>query len=340
MTSLVKGLSLDERNMRLRGRDSDGHLLFDGIDSYDKFYETDYSRFDLSISASYIRCVERIFLASPFLSELDYHRMLPWLVQTVGLSDLDLTYTVLGTRCSGDAHTSIMNGLINHFNTWLCMSEVPRSSWVSFHEGDDALIASRGIPKDQVIHNLHLMPVLGFQLKLDVYDYVGDTSFCGRMVFENECVIDSHCDLIRTLTKFHTVCADGDAAALLLAKSMSYYHTDRSTPVLGTLCWVLITMLTPLVNPRRLRRAFDNLMSDYWFRQTHSCSLNDDRPFVEPDVAARVNVSRRCGISIDMQHQYESYYKTWLEDGFIPTNIRALPLDSKFRPMMSLHGLV
>jgi hypothetical protein len=337
--ALVKGMSLTQRDSKLAGSVDCG-FVNDGLSSFNSFFETDYSRFDLSISAAYIRTVERIFLASPFLQHLDYHRMLPWLVQTVGISDLDLTYTVLGTRCSGDAHTSIMNGLINHFNTWICLNEYPANSWISYHEGDDALIATRGVCRDQTIHNLHFMPVLGFQLKLDVFNQVSDTSFCGRMLYENDCQLKSHCDLMRTLVKYHTICADGDAMALLLAKSMSYYHTDRATPLIGPLCTTLIKMLQPLVNPRRLRRALDRMMTDYWYRTVHSDMLEHScYDFIEPDIGSRVNVMRRCGLTVEQQMRIEEYYRGWLSLGHIPDSIDQLPVDSKFRPNMSIYGL-
>lgn len=339
--ALVKGLDLVKRDMKLGGDLNPGCHFAEGLNCFSDFFETDYSRFDLSISAAFISVVERVFLASPFLGSPDFLRLLPWLVQTVGLNDLDLTYTVLGTRCSGDCHTSIMNGLINHFNTWLCLFNLPTGSWISFHEGDDALIASRSVSPDTIVHNLHLMPVLGFQLKLDVFTDVNLTSFCGRHLFNDDLVLSSHCDLLRSLVKFHTICADGDSQALLLAKSLSYYYTDKHTPVVGTLCHVIISLLLPVVNPRRLRRAMSHLMSDFWFRETHSGFVYlDTYPRVKPTPHCRLSVSTRSGITVDHQIELERYYMSWLTLGYLPSKITPILLDSTFKVNMHVFDNV
>jgi len=334
--ALVKGLDLDKRMDKLNGNNHDRKRLSD----YSTFLETDYSRFDLSISGAYIKRVEKVFLALPYSHDPGYLSLLPWLEETRGISELGVSYNVVGTRCSGDAHTSICNGLINHFNTWLAMMELDPRDWVSFHEGDDGIIGVAAHVADQAVHNMHIMPLLGYQLKLDVYHDVSDTSFCGRYLYDSLEGCRSYCDVRRTLSKFHTICSDGDPQALLLAKMISYYCTDRDTPVVGVLSTVIIQLLLPIVSTRRLVRALDRMRLEYWFREKHKSHLmvRTSYPLVMPDAYLRASVANRSGISVAQQQLYESYYLSWLNLGHIPSEIHKLPGEWTVKSNMHVHG--
>lgn len=229
---LVKGLSISDRDVKLGcvGR---------GLQHYPYYIETDYSRFDMSISLEYLEDVENVLLTSCFDDD-DYNKCFELAMRTRGICDIGLTYEVLGTRCSGDAHTSIGNGLINYFNTWLAFENLPTGSWTSVHEGDDGLIGLDSQVVDAAMYNLHLFPVLGFQLKVLRFRCFSQTTFCGRWLAADSAGVVSMCDLPRTLSKFHTICSDGDERSLLLAKCLSYYHTDRATPILGS-CYCYYT---------------------------------------------------------------------------------------------------
>jgi len=334
--NLVKGISLAKRDSKLgTGSGTNGSLP-----SFSHYLETDYSRYDLSISAAYIRHIERIFLALPFVHDDAYLELLPWLEVTKGVSDLGLTYTVLGTRCSGDAHTSIANGLINHFNTWVALFELPVDSWCSYHEGDDGIIGVSSEWVDQAVYNMHIMPVLGYQLKLDVYRSLGDASFCGRFLLDRFGTVSSYCDLRRTLSKLHTICSDGDAESLLLAKMISYYHTDRSTPIVGALATVIIQLLLPRVSKRRLTRAMSHLRRDFWFRNKFDGELmfRDSYPFVAPDALLRAFVSTRCGLNPITQQRLEAYYLSWLNLGYIPSVIDKILDEWVVKFNQHIHG--
>lgn len=241
---LVKGLDITSRDSKMNNTGR-------GLHHYPVYYETDYSRFDMSISLEYLQDVENVFLTSCFddpLLDLCFELAM----KTKGVSDIGLAYEVLGTRCSGDAHTSIGNGLINRFNTWLAFNNIPSHSWCSFHEGDDGILGVDSEFDDAIKYNLHLFPVLGFQLKVLRFTSFNLTTFCGRWLMSDGNRIESICDLPRTLNKLHTICADGDPPSLLLAKCLSYYHTDRATPLLGVLVTAIIRHLRPLISDRRV----------------------------------------------------------------------------------------
>lgn len=333
--NLVKGLDLKARELKLSGKNKTARSLTE----YDCYLETDYSRFDLCISAAYLASVERIFLTCAFQGDSWLLDLVACLGTTRGINELGLSYNVLGTRCSGDAHTSIANGLINHFNTWLAFVELPPNSWVSFHEGDDGIIGVSSNYREQAIHNLHLLPVLGFQLKLLVHSNLDDATFCGRFLVNQLHGVDSYCDLRRSLAKIHTINSDGDPEALLLAKMISYYHTDKSTPVIGTLSTVIIRILLPKVTTRRLTRAMNHLKRDWWFAQKHKdLVFRESYPLHQPELLVRALVADRCDIDIGLQYAFESYYLSWLELGHIPSIVDRLPGEWTTKLKMHVHG--
>jgi len=322
--ALVKGLNLDDRLAKMNGKfvDATGKSTSNVLD-YNLYFETDYTRFDLSISQHYIAVVEKMFLCTPFAGDSLYLQAMSMAITTIGISDIGFVYHVNGTRCSGDAHTSIGNGLINHFNTWLCLSNMPVGSWCSYHEGDDGLICTYQEYRDQVSYNLHLMPCLGFQLKIDVFNDISQTSFCGRFLGECSGKLISTCDVIRSLSKLHTICSDGDAKSLLVAKMISYYHSDSDTPFVGTLASVLIQIYLPQISHRQLQRAVDHLKRDWWFRTKNSWVdfYRESYPYVQPSAEKRALCWLRTGFSIGMQCRFESYYLSWLMLGYVPRRI-------------------
>lgn len=312
--------------------------------NFGEFFETDYSRFDLSISLPYLRQVEYLFLCLPFTSDDHWlFRVAMRLAQsTMGVSDIGLSYKVEGTRCSGDAHTSIGNGLINHFNTWLCLRGLPDGTWFSLHEGDDGVIGVAGSYADQVAYNLHLLPVLGFQAKIDRFMYLGQVSFCGRFLSLDGSGLFSVCDINRTLAKIHTTCSEGDPQSLMLAKAISYYHTDAGTPFIGAFSWAVINVLLPVVSRRRLTRAVRSLRSDWWTaRKLERINFSDvDYPYVEPTPSARALVAIRCNYSPAVQVKFEDYYCSFVRLGFLPAKIHRIPHGWNVDPLSQIYGRV
>lgn len=327
----MKGLSLPERMTKMQ----------DLID-YSIYVETDYQRFDASVSLDYLQNVEFLFLtlSFPHNDHQLYNKALRSAHHTYGVSEIGLSYDIAGTRCSGDAHTSIGNGLINHFNTWLCFRSLPPDSWTSYHEGDDGVIAIRD-NLDQMLYNLHIMPSLGFQLKMSVVKDIKFVSFCGRFLGGTKELL-SVCDIKRTLAKIHTICSDGDPSALALAKMLSYYHTDSSTPFVGAFVTSIIRILRPIVSNRRLTRAVQHLNRDFWFRAKFRGAdfMGVDYPFVDPCAEKRALVALRTGWSPGMQIVYENYYKSFVTLGFIPSTIHRLPGDWTFMSDSQVYGPV
>jgi hypothetical protein len=322
---------------KLNGVGGDSRL---NLMNHDVWFVTDYSRFDLSVSAAVLKTVEMMFLLLPFDDDPIFQTLMSYTLETHGISDIGLKYSVLGTRCSGHSHTSIGNGLLNHFNIWLCNENLPAGSWVSYHEGDDGIMTCQSAVRDQVAYNMHLLPCLGFQVKADVFLDPFLTDFCGRFFYSDRGRLHSYCDLNRSLAKIHTICADGYVVSLLVAKMISYWFTDASTPIIGALCTVIIQLYLPLISHRQLSRAVFSLRRDYWFAQKFSYQLYSRvrYDFMEPSAACRAAVYERCGYTPGMQIQYENYYRSWLLLGHIPSVIQRIFGNWTDKDSCHVHG--
>jgi len=318
---LVKGRDIVERDAHMSALTSCSH-----------FIETDYSRFDMSYSYEMIHSFEMMALLF-FFDDFDegYADSLRMLFETSGKSDIGLDYSVFGTRCSGDAHTSIGNGLVNDFMTWLC---VPHDS-EHFHEGDDGVIGLRGeVEYQQVMYNLNVISCLGFQLKMDTYHSIHETTFCGRFFYEDRGQLYSYCDIERALSKFHTVCSDGDSRALLLAKAMSINYTDGGTPIIGCVSDVIIRLLLPVVMPRSLKRAKYRLQHEGRYKVLRYSSDH----FSDPTPAIRAACWNRTGFTPSVQIAFENYYRSFLKLGYIPNVIQRLPGEWRFDLTSHVYG--
>lgn len=246
---LVKGLSPRSRNKQL------GWLL-----DYPLFAETDFSRFDMSISAEMIFDLEIATFAA-FMPNEDDHYMLTALalsLQTKGVSQAGLYYEVVGTRASGDAHTSIGNGIQNYFVTWNALAmygHITRGgetfrAWRSVHEGDDGIIAFHPDVAPTLNNGLLFSQCLGFSLKVDIYNDINDTSFCGMYLYTDGRRVYSYSDPFRTMSKLHTILAAGDNRTLAVAKCLSILYLNPATPIITEYCRMVIRTVAPMLNTR------------------------------------------------------------------------------------------
>ncbi|APG76595.1 hypothetical protein 2 [Wenling tombus-like virus 5] len=270
--------------------------------------ETDFSRFDMTVSADIITTVERMAFRQAYPKGLFplFDEALHLLTSMVGIGTLGATYTVEGTRASGDAHTSIANGIINRFVIWACLRHLP-CPWYSFHEGDDGVIFIDKPHAAQAVECLQFAFTLGFRLKCVVPNPMGSATFCGRYTCL-DCGRE-HCDVIRTLTKFHISHRPGSAQSLVLAKAYSYASTDSHTPIVGPLCAALIHHLQPLVNIRTLRRRLNHL--SWYERERAERGIGHTDFSVSP--CCRASVAETASIDPVLQAAVEKQVSAWRE---------------------------
>jgi len=291
---LVKGLDLTER----------AELLSAQLRPYARFIETDYSRFDRTISLPFLRDVQNSLFLMVNKDPM-FARALELTLNTKGKSALGVTYNIEGTRCSGDAHTSLGNGLINAFITFTSLSALTAEEWTSIHEGDDGVIGVVETAHQAALNGLQIIPFLGFNVKQDVYNQIDDVSFCGRHYYSTPDGFREHADVLRSLDKFHTTVSNCKAMPLIRAKAMSYYATDATTPLIGPLCYALL-QATEGVSFSAMKRA--SRSDDRWITRDQELDFNADRPLMPISWEARISVYRRTDITPLEQIWYEQHY--------------------------------
>jgi len=328
---LVKGMNLAKRNAKM------SPLL-----AKKRFIEIDYARFDMTINRSMLE-VERTLMTSTFPRTVfpELHEAYDLMMQTTGTSSLGTRYTKLGGRNSGDLTTSIGNGLLNRFAVWMCLRKLPPSSWVSFHEGDDGIIGVDTDLLNQVVDNLQFLWTVGFQPKMDVYNHIVQTSFCGRFLVDTPGGLESYCDPLRTLSKIHTTCAMGDARELMCAKTLSYAFTDGTTPMVGPYSYAISTILSREISVVRLEDRLRRLVKSNelpWFfaealrKQGVDIRALSSRPRPEVNNELRAAFAMRTGISIREQLEFEAVCWGWLSSGRVGDDLEARDIPFCYKP--------
>lgn len=289
---LVKGMALADRAVAVDQQ----------LSGYSHYIETDYSRFDRTISRHMLTHVQNRMFGFVFHPDNHplFHQALELANDTSGSSDFGIRYSTSGTRCSGDAHTSIGNGLINAFNTYVVMRAIPRSSWTSVHEGDDGVIAVRDGYIDVALGGLEFLNQMGYSVKAAVFNQLSDVSFCGRHFYRG----GEHADIIRSLNKFHTTTSNCQDMALVYAKAMSYNHSDRNTPLIGALTYALVTVLESKLSFSAKKRAVHAIRRERWSTRDEVLVGGGKTPPCVP-YEARVSCLRRTGITIERQLLFE-----------------------------------
>lgn len=294
-TMLVKGLNLKQRLQ----------VLHDQFSTCKWIIESDFTRFDRSCSLPILRDVQN-FILKLCSQDHTFHTALDLTLHTSASSRFGVRYKVEGTRCSGDAHTSVGNGLINAFIIWFCLRHLPRQAWTSTHEGDDGLIGIRDGYKQSALDGLAHIPFLGFDAKQDCYNQLDDASFCGRHFYHANGQLQEHADVMRSLVKYHTTTSNCKDLALIRAKAMSYYETDSTTPLIGVLAYALLQATEGHVSFSSLKRA--RLADDRWSVRDLRFDFNAKRPLRQISWEARLSVARRTNITPTEQIILESAY--------------------------------
>lgn len=276
---------------------------------------------------------EHIWLSLAF-NPIDYPTFNHFLVASCmssGVSDSGCTYSVLGTRCSGDAHTSLGNGILNHFLTFLMTAHLERM--VSYHEGDDGVIATN----DDIEHMFEILPDLGFLIKVDKYKHINDVSFCGMFLLDDKSELKMYSDPWRCLSKIHTACADGKSHNLIVAKAMSVLNLNPATPIITAFCMhVLRVVESPLLRPNRRQRFLNTI---------HRVNRGALKVHVDLDVTpsditgdVRASFAHRTGISPSEQLRCEDYLKnlTYIPESYQYMK-RELVLDDASSTIFNMH---
>lgn len=326
---LIKGLSPAQRCDKLSW-----------LAEYDAYVEIDFSRFDMTVSHDMLTIFEHEFLTRQFPdAHPHYRRCIQLASQTEGTSKFGTRYNVQGTRCSGDNHTSIGNGVLNRFLIWVCLRKLPRGTWRSVHEGDDGIIAVKRPWLEQVEYNLNFMRCLGFSAKIKTTLDLTSVIFCGRRIIETPYGLKDACDVVRALKKFNSTMSMGDPMLMLYAKALSYNYTDHNTPIIGALTRSIINILEPgacNITKSKLKRYVAHALNERWL--THGdnvhisySNLQIKREY-DPDPSVIAAVALHEPVTVRSIQAMDQQFKDWEKVKFIPNQVVPLPLDWEPEP--------
>lgn len=212
-----------------------------------------------------------------------------------------------------------------------------------FYEGDDQVMCA----DDDDFHHkitdyLAIYDVYGIRIKLESKgDSVDEVTFCGRHFYMHDMQLHDMCDIRRALDKFHITTSNlKDLRLLLLAKSLSYYHTECSTgdatPIVGVMCYYISRILATKYTKenlawRALRYLRDDRKSRWMVRLDdnydpgEALSTIHKMPFPVVSSAARAHASTHQDIPYNIQVEIEAFWKEAFVVGFVPNSIPQLP---------------
>lgn len=205
------------------------------VDRWDGAIDSDYSRFDGTIS-EFLRIVERRCLER-WVAKQDKS-----LIGTLCELDMNLSartrhgikYDTLGTRLSGSPMTTEGNTIVNAFLSFCAFRKLNLPPYDAFTSigpkyGDDGL-------DSQLIENtiLEVSKELGTKVKVNLHTDGRDLPFCGRIYVNPAVKHTSYLDLERCLGRLNVVTSLRVHA--LSDKINGYLVTDFNTPILSEYC--------------------------------------------------------------------------------------------------------
>jgi len=206
----------------------------------DGLIESDYSRFDGSISQYLQDVVRRIYLlwvaeihAQPLKANFDQVFM------RSAVTSHGLKYDAgFGTR-SGSPITTDGNTLINMFVSYVALRETgmkKEQAWLKLglYTGDDGLNVNLPGMKESLIL---VTQQFGLKLKVEAAKPDEPVSFAGRTFPHPLTSKSSHQDIKRTLVKLHLSSNKGVSRELAAAnRAVGYLTTDANTPLIRAWC--------------------------------------------------------------------------------------------------------
>lgn len=173
---MVKGKAVKTRSAELAG----------WMAGYDYVWENDYSSFDMSLPEPLLAWVYRVFWAEFYPDDVTRKHFAEL---RSGIVRMDTErWKIVGGRRSGDAHTSLENGIVNFLVTHCALHRVygERDDWPAMFaslrlavEGDDGVVGMQGMRPGDAAALQAAVACLGMDAKAIIRPPAGSL-FCGR----------------------------------------------------------------------------------------------------------------------------------------------------------------
>lgn len=306
----IKHVPVDRRPQYLTDRLGPGHRYFFG---------TDYSSFECSI-------IKKL-LGVEFLL---YKHVLRWIMNSKWFIDeyskikntnklrfFLFIIKMLGIRMSGEMSTSLGNGFINKMVV-LFLCELRNIKVTGCVEGDDGIFST----SNDEFPTVEDFAKLGLNVKIQMSDTLGDTSFCG-LIFAKEDMInitDPRAELATFgwANQKYLRSSNKKLKALLRCKSLSMIHQYPGCPILQELALYGLRITEDVSNGKLLKVIKEQ---STWIRDQGLKAFNDIKnlPYKATPSATRELMERRFGITVQQQIKIERLLKA--KNDLTPINL-------------------
>lgn len=296
--------------------------LEDMFGKFDKVMVTDFSSFEQSFTEEIMRSLDFILfehMMSNFSKSPNMYYRVLWqmLSQDNILKFKWFTIFRRALRCSGEMNTSLSNGFANLMVAKFLLYEknIDDESSEIVVEGDDGIVANTY----NVFPTKDDYSSLGFVVKDNIVDHVGQTGFCGLYYHPDDRNVMA--DPYKQLLKFpwakqrYINAKDSTLKSLLRVKGFAYAYQFNGCPILGKLGRYAIRVTQGY--------SMSKIMESTYFTSYEKEELSQMfnlREEIQPGWSTRIMFEEMYGISITTQLRIEEYLDT--KDDISPLNLQ------------------
>ncbi len=282
------------------------------------YFGSDYTAFETHFVQRMMHACERklfeyMYKNHPMLDDLKYFLDAKEGMRTC--HNIDFTIRVEATRLSGEMDTSLSNGFTNLMLNLFVLKEKGCTNVRGVVEGDDGLFSFSGpCPTSQDYADV------GFTIKLEPYQSLGEASFCGLVFDETDrIVVTDPTDVLATfgwLSAKYARARDSSRKALLRCKALSLAHQYPGCPILQTLAHKTLELTRNISIQRVLVRGGNMNM---WEREQLLAAVKDEKNIKSKEVpmGTRLLVERLFNISVEAQLKIEEKISSMSELGIL-----------------------
>lgn len=292
--------------------------IYDKLFSYGHtYYSTDYTSFESSFSKSMLmieHCIfEHMLEYCPSFQEVCKYLNI---IKKPNILVFPNLVVECSGRASGEVTTSIGNGMINYF-VWKYICKIAKIDFRAVFEGDDGLLS---VPAGFNIQKYeHIYTQLGFIIKFEQSDEIGQASFCG-CIFDDQSFVNLT-DPLKMLTKLgwsstqYKNSSHKTHLELVKLKALSILCQFPGCPIIFPWAkWILketehITIEQVL---SRLEKDQENTYYKTWFKENFT--FVEQCLIQEVPLTAREFMFNHFGLSIAEQEFIEQRFKGGLSD--------------------------
>lgn len=283
-----------------------GNYITELLGTSGPYYETDYTAYESHFTGSVMRNTE--FRLYRYMTQHmpGAKEFMAMNFRVVGQANRIVSRNVAFTveaRMSGEMSTSLGNGFSNLMTMLFIAHEHGCTNIRGVVEGDDGLFSFDGpAPSHEDFAKL------GYTIKLEHHQFIGDCSFCGLVFDEIERTVVT--DPLKVIANFgwttrqYLFASDKKLMLLLRCKAMSLLAQYPGAPIIQEVA-VYALRMTRNLRDVDVKRVLKHMRMSHYERERFSFSTST-KPVGK---LTRDLVARRFGITHHMQQRAENYFR-------------------------------